>query len=277
MVQRFRMTILLVTLVTLVLTASSGLGAVAADEVPAIPALTEVARVSELVGSESGSYHYYEVAYPGGETEVLIQLRYWPSDPVLAKAVGVNVYGPDIEARGEPKDDGAYLECAYAADDAATLLVQVYSYAPTPIAYKIVADGIPAADGSEPTPAPVVETAAEENSMEAAPAESVATTAAGQVVGNRAGAYALHPVASTGDGSDITVTITFSPRDRAFAEAIGFNIYRPDGERVASGTPIREPGQRVATFAGEVAGNYTVQVYNYQDGLTLSYSLEVSY
>ena len=277
MAQRLRMTIPLVALVTSVLVASGGLGTVAADEATTIPALTEVARVSKLVGSESGSYYYYEVAYPGGETEVLIQLRYWPSDPVLAKAVGVNVYGPDIEARGEPKDDGAYLECAYAADDAATLLVQVYSYAPTPITYEIVAEGIPAADGSEPTPAPAVETPAEEESMQAEPVESVATTATGQVVGNRAGAYALHPVASTGDGSDITVTVTFSPRDRAFAEAIGFNIYRPDGERVATGTPISEPGQRVATFAGEVAGNYTVQVFNYQDGLTLSYSLEVSY
>jgi len=277
--RRTRVAVPLLVVVGLALLATSGLMVVAAEGEATIPALTEVAQVGVLVGDPAGAYSYYEVAYPGGNTEVAIQLRFSPNDPVLAKAVGFNVYGPDSEESGEPKEKGAYLECIYAADGAATLLVQVYNYVASPVTYEIVAKGIPAPVAEEAAPsvpeAPeaVTPTTAEEAEV---PVEEAEVPMAGEIVGSNAGAFAVHPIAGAGDGRDVTVTMTFSPDDPAVAKAVGFEVYSPTGKCVATGTPTRTVGQRVATFSAGATGDYTVQVYNYLDGLPLSYSLEIA-
>ena len=86
----------------------------------------------------------------------------------------------------------------------------------------------------------------------------------------------MHTIASTGDETDITVEMTFTPDDPVVAHAVGFRVYDPDGNQVALGTVTDTPGVRQATFSSAKVGNYLVQVYNYADGVTLYYALTVS-
>lgn len=69
--------------------------------------------------------------------------------------------------------------------------------------------------------------------------------------------------------------MTLWPMDPILKRAVGFNIYDPSGKEVAVGV-ANSDGQREATFASDVAGDYLILVYNYAEGVDLNYILEIS-
>jgi hypothetical protein len=69
--------------------------------------------------------------------------------------------------------------------------------------------------------------------------------------------------------------MTLWPMDPILKRAVGFKIYDPSGKEVAAGI-ANSDGQREATFASDVAGDYLILVYNYAEGVDLNYILEIS-
>jgi len=74
------------------------------------------------------------------------------------------------------------------------------------------------------------------------------------------------------DGSDIVVTMNWSPDNPDIAKGVGFVAYGPSGQvGRATGTGI--PGERKTTLSANEPGVYQIQIYNYIDGLTIQYTL----
>lgn len=224
-----------------------------------------------LAGDAAGSFNYYRVSYPGNSTDVRIQLSVSTYEVVRAGAVGFNVYSPNGRVdRGDWQADADCLEMTYQEEEAAELIVQVYNYGSSTIAYSITATGLPQTSV-------VAETIAPTTGSDVATMPDPAAMVGGQgaLLGNTGGAVALYNLVYAGDESDRTVTLTYDPADPSFGSAFGLNIYAPDGSLVAQGHHTDLYHVIQATLNNDVAGNYTIQVFNYTDGIILYYTLEV--
>lgn len=227
-------------------------------------------RTGVLPGAPAGSFAFFAIDYPGGDQELVVRMTPRPADPSVANQIAFNVYGPDglIGASRVPSEgDPSVREFRYSASDPARLLVQLYNYTlTTTINYSIVASGITmTTQAPAPTPSPAPE----------APATlpEAGGPISGTLVGSRGGAFAFAEIAYPGDASSITVEATVAPDDPVLADAVGLNIYAPNGRLIAQATTRSTPGRRVVTFASEVAGTYTAQLYNYSEGTPVHHTI----
>jgi len=228
-----------------------------------------VAQSGTLVGGEAGSYDYYQVVYSGDDVDMTITATFGLQDASYADYYGFNVYGSyDYTGKGYPEADGAGYEFWYRGEDARTFTIEVFNFAPKGTSYGIVADGI----------ADVAVEEVAEPVAEAIEPEALTSAVASTLIGNTGGAYAQHALPAASDGDDICVTMSFSPADPSFVGAMGFEIWAPNGDHVASGmAPSADSfGQLWVTFAPDQTGNYAVQVYNYTDGVAMNYALTVA-
>ena len=243
-----------------------------ADTTEATPAVLQDSTwvAGTLAGDPAGSYTYYTMQYAGDQEQLTLDFSFTPNDPARDKGVGINVYRSDGWTGSAVWDaDDQVYRFEYSGDDATALTVQVYNYSEDTISYSFVGSGIAASAAEATVTTTTTETAA---ATEAA----LDSTASGSVTGNIGGAYAVHEVVSADDDSDFTVTMTYSPADRTYGDAFGFNIYSPSGSLVATGVPTDDYGTLEATTAQFEAGNYSVQVFNYSDGVVMNYSLTVA-
>ncbi|MHB1295215.1 MAG: hypothetical protein ACYC4R_09500 [Anaerolineae bacterium] len=93
----------------------------------------------------------------------------------------------------------------------------------------------------------------------------------GALTGNVAGGFSRYHV-SFASTDRVTLAIDVAPYDRVIGNATGFEVYCPDGEVLrsqSSGTL----GRAQASFTPVVGADYLIQVYNYLDGRTVSYTL----
>lgn len=234
-----------------------------------------------LPGKQSGAFAFHTYDYPGDLRVVTIELEFVPADPVTCLGVGFNVYGPGgfLIGEGTRKDEThpGVLGLEYSDDNEAVWLVQVYNYIPDRVIdYTIVARGLPEAPAAltptqaGPTATPVGPVPTPE--VEAESVTGLEEPVSGSLRGNRAGAYAVYDLTYAGDGSEVTVMMTFVPDNPAISRGVGFVIYGPSGE-VARGRRTGRPTERKATFSSDEPGVYMIQVYNYVDGVTIHYAV----
>ena len=245
-----------------------------AEETLEVATLTDATPVGGLLaGSTAGSFAYYQVEYPGDSVALEIQVTFGEHDPTISPQLGVNLYTADgLAMSGVEKEDGAYEAVSYAAEEATMLTVQVYNYSETTVAYSVTALGLPEAVAEE-TVAAVDETVTEVADTTQATAASLATGIEGSITGSAAGAFDRHSLSYAGDGTTVTVTFSVWPLDPSYASAVGFTVYDPEGVVVARGANTDTHGVLAASFASEVAGDYTVAIHNYAEGIAVSYTL----
>ncbi len=253
------------------------LGLVAlADETAQATTLSDATPVAGLLpGSTAGSFAYFEVAYPGDGLELEVQVVFSEHDRTISPQLGLDLYGPNgYAAVGSEVDDGAYKAVSYAADDAATLVIQVYNYGDTTLSYTVAAVGLPEVVAEEAIAEVASEEATQENVDATEAAETtLATGVSGTLVGNAAGAFERYTLSYDGDESTVTVSLSLWPLDPSYANAIGFTVYSPDGTVVARGVNTETHGVLEADFASDVAGDYTIAIYNYAADIAVSYLL----
>ncbi len=261
-----------VLLLALILALTGVSGVLASEAVKPLPSDTEVGGV--IVGNAAGSFHYYEIAYPGGSAALDVSLWYTPADPVTSSAFGLNVYGSNgFEGQATPDASGVpgLLGFSYSADDATTLLFQIYNYLDgAAVSYGITTTGLPemATTTTEPAataPAP----AAVETTLVAGSGQH-----GGTLIGNPAGAFVMYEIAYPGDEVKLTVELRYSPADTVTSSAFGLNVYSYGGfsgrgEPKADG----EPGVFEFSYSSADATTLVVQVYNYLDGWPVSFTL----
>lgn len=230
-----------------------------------------------LTGNPAGAFDYYNIDYPGDERTLEMKLTFSPD--MRGEAVGFNVYGPDQRriAKGGPTEDIGVREVRHSDDEAAPWLVQIYNYVTGfTISYDFVVKGLsepPVPSGATPAPAPAPPPTPSAAATPAQP-ETTSPWAWGSLAGNRAGAYAWHEFYYPGDNSKASIRMTLDPDTPAMGEGVSFVVYGPSGV-VARGRTTNTSGEREATFASGVAGTYVVQVYNYVQGTTVNYALQL--
>jgi len=246
-------------------------------EAQGLPVSPESSASGTLLGRHMGRFEYYTIEYPGDHYEMTIELEFVPADPIMCKGVGFSVFGPGVSLVGKGSlhynaGTGVW-KLVYSDEDAASLLVQVYNYIPgRAVSYTLLARGLPLSLGA-PTPTPMPEVEAEvETEAEVESVTGPAESGSGSLGGSRAGAYAVYDLNYAGDGSEITVMMTFTPDNPVISKGVGFVIYGPSGE-VARGKSTSRPAERKATFSTDEPGAYTLQVYNYIDGVTILYAI----
>jgi hypothetical protein len=233
--------------------------------------LNDAPATGVLTGNRAGAFAYYSIDYPGDLRVVTIGLQFAPADPVTRLGFGFNVYGPNgfVIGQGAEYENGDVepLRLQYSDANKATWLVQVYNYIPGHrVDFSLLVGGLPelqAAPGPLPTPTVAPQPVSPRD---------LGLAAAGALVGNRSGAFAVYRLDYRGDGSEVALTMSFSPDDPVIARGVGFVVYGPSGE-VAQGQSTGLPGQRRAVFSSRELGAYTVQVFNYIQGVVIQYSI----
>jgi hypothetical protein len=121
----------------------------------------------------------------------------------------------------------------------------------------------PAAPVVEPTPAPT--------EVPSGPATASEWPYSGSLLGNRGGSYARIPAtfASTGQ---VTLVLHVLPYDMIIAMGAGFTLYGPNGMAVTA-EKVGVSNEMQVTFTPVAGVEYLVQVFNYIEGLPITYSL----
>ncbi|MHB9034548.1 MAG: hypothetical protein ACYC6L_16060 [Anaerolineae bacterium] len=125
---------------------------------------------------------------------------------------------------------------------------------------------VPAA-GLSTTTAP----AAQPTAQPAAPAAPGGWPLTGTLVGSRGGAYASFPVTFE-SSSAVNLVLDVWPYDLVIANGIGLNVYGPQG-LAGSASAQGSSNQLKLSFTPQAGAEYTVQVYNYLEGLPLHFTL----
>jgi hypothetical protein len=229
-----------------------------------------------IVGSSAGSFHYYTLLYPGGNSSLAVTMNATPVYSGSGQAIGFNLYRqvpnqPTIlTARSTVTAQDVHsvtTSATITGPSAAVYELQVYNYWPeVSISYGITATGLagpaPLATGNGDDAHAIVLTSAQPG-------------ATGVLDGNRGGAYQFYLVTYPGNNSTFAVSITYQATGGASPEALGFKVY--DGANLATTVVLSDDGtgtpSGVWTYQSQNAKTFGIQVFNYAANTTASYVL----
>lgn len=83
--------------------------------------------------------------------------------------------------------------------------------------------------------------------------------------------FAEYTFTHTGDGSEVSVELSFAPGDALAQRGVALKLYGPDGAVVDTGEA--EFGMTTITASPDAEGSYTVEVANYHENLPVQFSL----
>jgi hypothetical protein len=229
----------------------------------------------------NGSLRYYRFAYQGGFASVVIHLTWNPGWSVTDAAFGFNVYGPNGRAgegeRGSDVGEASTRVFLLQAASPGEYIVQVYNYANDKTSgYTVETWGL----ATEPEKVTVGTTPdSPGNSPDnSASVKATAYTAEGQIAGSAAGAFNYFTVEYAGGDTQLSVSLTVTPSNVMEPGAYGFNVYEGETLLVSGDEVERTPtsATKTAVLSRQSPGVLVIQVYNYRDGETASYSLGVN-
>ena len=243
--------------------------------------VSEVEAVKGQFPQVGGLRFRYDPTKPAGSRVTLVEVRaadgtYSPIDPNATYKLVTNDFmrkGGDgytmfAERAIDPYDAGAILADAVAE----------YIAAHSPVSPEVegrITTGAAVAAEAPAAPAEAAPSAAPAPAEAAAPAPEEAAVAeevwGGVLVGDGGGAYDTYTLTAEETG-EVELTMHYAPDDAVIGAGVGFNVYGPSG-KVASGRYTGTHGQRTATFDVTAGTDYSVQVFNYLPGVTISYNL----
>jgi hypothetical protein len=236
-----------------------------------------------LTGSTGGAYRYFQLAYQGGSSPVLVSLNFLPGSGITgAQAFGFNIYGPNgITFAGQNlgsnnSNSSTTTQYTVVQPAAMTLLVQIYNYtAGLQVGYTLTVSGL--SGGTTST----VTTANNTTPEQATNVSSVNARLGGALPGNTAGAFQYYSLSYTGGNSPLTITMNASPSYNATGQGYGFNVYQPNvngnaptlvATSVQSSKDVNSE-TLTATIANLSATTYQLQVFNYWAGVTVNFGI----
>lgn len=126
---------------------------------------------------------------------------------------------------------------------------------------------------------PSVALAANDSPQSAIGLSAAKSSASDTLVGSTGGAYRYYQFRYQGSGAPVLVSLSYTPAFEGNSnQAFGFNLYGPSG-LTFQGTWTGTSGNYSAiqyTLANPAAMDVLVQVYNYTNGMPVSYTLTVS-
>lgn len=96
----------------------------------------------------------------------------------------------------------------------------------------------------------------------------------GTLTGSNAGSFDYYAIDYPGDDVVVRIVVQFAPGDPATLAGVGFNVYGPAGFDVGESTPTGdEDGREDLSHSESDPTRWLVQVYNYIEGVTVSYTI----
>ena len=100
------------------------------------------------------------------------------------------------------------------------------------------------------------------------------TPLSGTITGSNAGSFDYYVIDYPGDEWVVRIVVRFAPGDPAALAGVGFNVYGPAGFDIGESTPTGdEDGVEDLSYSEANDTTWLVQVFNYIEGLTVSYTI----
>jgi hypothetical protein len=240
-----------------------------------------------LIGDSGGAFRYYAIEYPGAGLPVAIVMRAQPGRGTAGVATGFKVYGP-MGLFGEAiGDDRSTTDSTYtltlAHGTPGTYHVQVFNFiSGLPLSFGLTVSGLPGAPAAAPADAPGPAAAPPTQSESAQqPSQTTGTsfTTGGLLPANPTGSFAYYDLEYPGGRAKMAITIGYSPIAQGSEQAVGFNLYARDGTLVGTSAESgRNEGSATEVFTLEAddAEKYLLQVFNYHQSASITYTLIVT-
>jgi hypothetical protein len=226
-----------------------------------------------ITGSSAGSFNYYTLHYPGGNSPMAITMNYHPPYSGTGNGVGFTLYrnvptGPIYVAtsRVSSQDvNGATTSATITSASAADYQLQVFSYWPgVTISYGITATGLA---GSAP--------AATDNTDAA---HAILLTSARQgatatLAGNRGGSFNFYLVNYPGNMSTLDLSATYRGTVTSSLSTWGFQVYQGSALQATANAANDGNGvfSAVWSYQNQNPTTFGVQVFNYDPTTTANY------
>ena len=227
-----------------------------------------------LIGTSGGQFRYYRFSYAGSNAAVKIHLNWNPGYQITGPAFGFNLYGPGgLVGQGVRGDDvgaASTQNLTFVSGTPGEYLVQVYNYTNgSSQDFTIVFDGLGAA------PAPVTDNTTPDRAITE---QSQTLNRSGSLLGSSSGAFSFFDLDYPGGDLPMTISLSYSPASQLPSEVFGFNLYH-NGDLIARATESSRSGDTataMATISNVTPDRYTLQVFNYANGVNASYAVGVT-
>jgi hypothetical protein len=224
-----------------------------------------------LMGNSGGAVDTYNFTVPQPIAAPTLTVTFTPASIADGNQAGFIVYfdGTNVVSGGKTAISGV-LSATLPQNPAAIASVQVFSYSPAPSSFTIQSTGVPS--GVPNGPATNNSTAATAAPLNGALSESLPASTTGSF------AYFTFP--SPGTSPPTTVSLTYSPADSRVNQAVGFNVIDAYGNNIGNAIQPANQNQTAATLTVDLSRTpgepLSVQVFNYAQGVPISYRLSVS-
>lgn len=225
-----------------------------------------------LVGKGNGAFAFFNVEYPGGNWPMTVSVSFSPANQLPVNAFGFLVWQDDtLVATGVETSrdfDNATKSADVTVIPAGKYTVQVVNYADgVNASYVLGINGVSASTlnvTGNTTPDKSVTLTAQTN------------TARGQLAGAGNGSFAFFGVNYQGGKQPLTISVSYAPGRNATGSAVGVNIFR--GSQLVMTSVISDgrtlgSGMAYQTYSADDAGYLGIQLFNYQPGVTIDYSI----
>jgi hypothetical protein len=230
-----------------------------------------------IVGNPAGDFQFYNLRYPGGNTNLTITMNASPTYHGQGQAYGFNLYrsnpngaAPTLAVQGVVQAQDTNSETISAtlnAPSGGVYQLQVFNYWPgVSVNFAInstgLAGSVRAVSGNGDAGHAVVLNSAQPGASET-------------LTGSGAGAFNYYLVSYPGNLSNLALSLTFSDTGGAPDKALGITIYN-GSQFVGTVTAVDDgTGVQVANwnYSNASAATFGVQVFNYAPGATASYTL----
>jgi hypothetical protein len=245
---------------------------------PAVPVATADSGLSPtaggmrtLMGNSGGAVDTYNFTVPQPTTAPTLTVTFTPASIADGNQAGFIVYfdGTNVTSGSKTGTPGM-LSATLPQNPAAIASVQVFSYSPASSSFTIQSTGVPSGVGNGPAA----------NNGTAATAAPLNGTLSEGLPASTTGSFAYFTFPSPGASPPTTVSLTYSPADSRVNQAVGFNVIDAYGNNIGSAIQPANQNQAAATLTLDLSRtpgeSLSVQVFNYAQGVPISYRLSVS-
>ena len=225
-----------------------------------------------LTGNSAGAVATYAFTVPGDTPAPVVTVTFTPSAIADGSRAGFTVLldGTTVGS-GVTTSTPGVLTYTLPKNPAGTAVVQVFAYyGGGPVGYTISTNNVPAGAPNGPAGA----------NGTVGGATPINGQLSGTLPANTAGSFAYFTFPSAGATPPTTVSLTYSPANALVNQAVGFNVFDAFSNNIGSAIQPADQNLTAATLTLDLSRSpgepLTIQVFNYAQGVQISYRLSVS-
>jgi hypothetical protein len=232
----------------------------------------DASAMYSLTGNRAGSFANFAFVVPPNTIQPVVSVQFSPTTLVIGGGAGFKVLldGTSV-GFGTTTTTPGLVTFTMPKSPPGAATVEVFSYdGNTPAAFTISVSNLPGQAPNGPLG---------KNSNPATPAP-VNTGLSQTLAANSGGSFAYFSFPSPGGTPPTTVSLTYSPANSMVSQAVGFTVFDEWANNIGSvaqpATQNFTAGTLTVDLSRPVGEHLTIQVFNYTNGITISFRLSVA-